>query len=262
MLALGEIVTLQWGRGFAATEGQASFQTSPRPRRFNGAVASQPRKVGAKICDSCHCRASMGPWLRSHGRSERLEQWQDAHTLQWGRGFAATEGCTSHSCWPVMPRLQWGRGFAATEGLWWRCLRSPRYRLQWGRGFAATEGSCQPPPTCETNDGFNGAVASQPRKGRQQHHAGAARVASMGPWLRSHGRVDAFAVISASTLLQWGRGFAATEGRHHCQPRRTACTLQWGRGFAATEGVTIASPCRLECGFNGAVASQPRKERK
>jgi len=59
----------------------------------------------------------MGPWLRSHGRDGtgeplRLLRWQ----LQWGRGFAATEG--DHIGPDTMPylSLQWGRGFAATEG--------------------------------------------------------------------------------------------------------------------------------------------------
>ena len=83
--------------------------------------------------------------------------------------------------------------------------------------------------------------------------------------------------------LQWGRGFAATEGQNigfprkillgfngavASQPRKGACLvsgyirldlpLQWGRGFAATEGCPQPSALlHVRC-FNGAVASQPR----
>jgi hypothetical protein len=131
---------LQWGRGFAATEGRrpastASFTSSfngavaSQPRKaagpdgpgggcrgFNRAVASQPRKAGAELPERRRRLASMGPWLRSHGRV-LIRGWA------WG--------------WEA---LQWGRGFAATEGL--------------------------------------GAGAD----------AGHEELASMGPWLRSHGR--------------------------------------------------------------------------
>jgi len=60
--------------------------------------------------------ASMGPWLRSHGRSMLEPSEKRAIRLQWGRGFAATEGeYQGDDCWKVT-MLQWGRGFAATEG--------------------------------------------------------------------------------------------------------------------------------------------------
>ena len=36
--------------------------------------------------------------------------------------------------------------------------------------------------------------------------------ASMGPWLRSHGRTGLATINHATGVLQWGRGFAATEG--------------------------------------------------
>ena len=40
---------------------------------FNGAVASQPRKAGVPMFGvSSVGGASMGPWLRSHGRFRRL----------------------------------------------------------------------------------------------------------------------------------------------------------------------------------------------
>ena len=39
-----------------------------------------------------------------------------AKRLQWGRGFAATEGWSKNATASVTQWLQWGRGFAATEG--------------------------------------------------------------------------------------------------------------------------------------------------
>ena len=87
------------------------------PECFNGAVASQPRKDGG-----------------------RVSTWRDKSGLQWGRGFAATEGNRLPAAAMTAALLQWGRGFAATEG-------ESRY--------ASVD---------------------------------AGRTASMGPWLRSHGR--------------------------------------------------------------------------
>jgi len=34
----------------------------------------------------------MGPWLRSHGRPVNVPYLCRVRQLQWGRGFAATEG--------------------------------------------------------------------------------------------------------------------------------------------------------------------------
>ena len=112
-----ERLELQWGRGFAATEGEGTDFERLLVERFNGAVASQPRKD--RVPKKSRCRL----------------EW-----LQWGRGFAATEGsCTRR---PVRQNvlLQWGRGFAATEGLHRVVVVPPAAQLQWGRGFAATEG--------------------------------------------------------------------------------------------------------------------------
>ena len=85
---------------------------------------------------------------------------------------------------------------------------------------------------------FNGAVASQPRK-----------------------VVATAAETAADSLLQWGRGFAATEGPGWTAGRWPDVSLQWGRGFAATEGeARRAAGRKKKRSFNGAVASQPRKE--
>ena len=134
-------------------------------------------------------------------------------TLQWGRGFAATEGRKSSPAARDNAELQWGRGFAATEGS--SRISSAEMlsvALQWGRGLAATEGR-------------HNAIGNS-RCGQ----------ASMGPWLRSHGRKNNVRPNATAILLQWGRGFAATEGprSRSCSKRETM--LQWGRGFAATEG--------------------------
>ena len=64
---------LQWGRGFVATEGEANAR---RPR-WPGAASMGPwlrshGRAGAGGQRGAVIRASMGPWLRSHGRRERL----------------------------------------------------------------------------------------------------------------------------------------------------------------------------------------------
>ncbi len=232
--------------------------------RFNGAVALQPRKdTGAVVALIPHL-ASMGPWLCSHGRPGRRFQacglpmlasmgpWLCSHGrtdqrapstasgtgLQWGRGFAATEGgAQAHHLRPALD---------ASMGPW-LCShgRPPPFcatpasqgRLQWGRGFAATEGHRQFLGWSPTLSGFNGAVALQPRKGLAGRGPRGVLQASMGPWLCSHGRASAAS-----------------------RNRRSQSPLQWGRGFAATEGQNRdhRPPDRL-C-FNGAVALQPRKD--
>jgi len=136
-----KIFSLQWGRGFAATEGAGKpiRRTKLQPasmgpwlcshgrstwpmgcisdsRRFNGAVALQPRKEIATILKSKCLSASMGPWLCSHGRRPSRPDARSKKSLQWGRGFAATEGSGLASSPTTEDTLQWGRGFAATEG--------------------------------------------------------------------------------------------------------------------------------------------------
>ena len=50
-------------------------------------------RLPSPIFRLCQGRASMGPWLRSHVRSSfGLRFPSDQVMLQWGRGFAATEG--------------------------------------------------------------------------------------------------------------------------------------------------------------------------
>ena len=179
---------LQWGRGFAATEG-----------------------TFGRAMPHCRHRASMGPWLRSHGRRPASRP----HGRSWSRfnGAVASQPrkVTDEEREAIeYVLLQWGRGFAATEGLTTSTLLAGCVPLQWGRGFAATEGNGEP-------------AAKQ------------ASAASMGPWLRSHGRTASNSRPTASRALQWGRGFAATEGKK----------------------ATTRKPRSSR--FNGAVASQPRK---
>ena len=114
--------------------------------------------------------------------------WTYAARLQWGRGFAATEGKRPLECRSQPSKLQWGRGFAATEGMQSPSPTSEATVLQWGRGFAATEGLLE--------------VIDSRSIIRLQWGRGFAATegfsivyfaiflisASMGPWLRSHGR--------------------------------------------------------------------------
>ena len=181
--------------------------------------------------------------------------------------------------------LQWGRGFAATEGWWARLDMARQERASMGP-WLRSHG--REPLTGRGDDG---------------------RLASMGPWLRSHGRRVTLRFsrcwpncfngavasqprkeqrpdqpVAVPVKLQWGRGFAATEGSEVVSGRRSTETLQWGRGFAATEGLRVLTMAKLvrrasmgpwlrshgrgrvgggevavRHRFNGAVASQPRK---
>ena len=254
---------------------------------FNGAVASQPRKEERSKPREVRRPASMGPWLRSHGRQPKFRQprheleasmgpwlrshgrpmwcvpwswpthasmgpWLRSHgrnlpaaepprdevTLQWGRGFAATEGgwwsVVLHSCgaasmgpWlrshgrsrvPFCFRqearqLQWGRGFAATEGAPATTESSVDVSLQWGRGFAATEGGHDQAGQVKEHGASMGPWLRSHGRTRRTHHVHGDFDASMGPWLRSHGRKFFRGRMDTwENELQWGRGFAATEG--------------------------------------------------
>ena len=115
---------------------------------------------------------------RSHSRAP----------LQWGRGFAATEGRkTPRPGWHRWP-LQWGRGFAATEGPTRSTLHCLRWWLQWGRGFAATEGSNARHRCRDPGDASMGPWLRSHGRIERRRPPPFRPVASMGPWLRSHGR--------------------------------------------------------------------------
>ena len=87
--------------------------------------------------------------------------------------------------------------------------------------------------------------------------------ASMGPWLRSHGRPTACFRRPPSCGASMGP-WLRSHGRGVNDAEAWLCRLlQWGRGFAATEGrVPPHVPRQPQTGFNGAVASQPRKDRQ
>jgi len=134
-------------------------------------------------------RASMGPWLCSHGRVDRPEHKGDQGDASMGP---------------------------------WLCSH--------GRDAGADEAR-------RVYVRFNGAVALQPRKAPRLSGSHSGLCASMGPWLCSHGRHRTRGRNrTAVSLLQWGRGFAATEGVIRRLLASQAAMLQWGRGFAATEG--------------------------
>ena len=156
---------------------------------FNGAVALQPRKAHTVVPVHRHWRvASMGPWLCSHGRELVVRDTQpDLYELQWGRGFAATEG---PSRWSGRSR---DRGFNGAVALQPRKVRHCPTNPSPSPSF---NGAVALQPRKATNAAgrrrcsrcFNGAVALQPRKGHRHHRASVGGVASMGPWLCSHGR--------------------------------------------------------------------------
>ena len=326
---------LQWGRGFAATEGEGGGAMSVEERRFNGAVASQPRKglrrvqarlthtgfngavasqprkgPGVEPVAAHSSEASMGPWLRSHGRPVKLRTftpttrrfngavasqprkgraadggepdaaasmgpWLRSHgrSKSMGMGPAAVAGfngavasqprkaAVAVEVDPPVVALQWGRGFAATEGAFGRLTGAAEARLQWGRGFAATEGHRRNPMS-DVPSSFNGAVASQPRKGRHFAPGHELENASMGPWLRSHGRSTPSRLEPQSNRASMGP-WLRSHGRPASWFSRLTPDVQASMGpWLRSHGrnTRCKRSCCLRERFNGAVASQPRKE--
>ena len=181
-------------------KGRAGRLDDGLTSRFNGAVASQPRKGRpGEPRAGRRSAASMGPWLRSHGRSSPGE----------------------------IPRVRPPRFNGAVASQPRKVQTSPPLfrtakALQWGRGFAATEG----PNSAGTSfrcSGFNGAVASQPRKGKTTWPDRRYGTGFNGA-VASQPRKVAAAISKARSLalLQWGRGFAATEGPRACRPPAAA----------------------------------------
>ena len=207
------VCVLQWGRGFAATEGSpASRSPAPAPS-FNGAVALQPRKARppgrpASCCGRFNGAVALQPRKGQTGKklAATLAGFNGAVALQPRKDNALRDWMEA------ITKLQWGRGFAATEGL--------EHRHQVDAGLAASMG----PWLCSHG------------RGAADARSAGLRGASMGPWLCSHGRPRSGFVQSVITQLQWGRGFAATEGRSVVASASYQLKLQWGRGFAATEG--------------------------
>ena len=112
------------------------------------------------------------------------------------------------------------------------------------------------PPLLRVGPSFIRAVGSQPRNNRSPGPLpDQATLASMGPWLRSHGRIGGAGTGKTTMMLQLGRGFVATEGTPAQAARLRRCVLQWGRGFVATEGRRLWLTSRPTTCFNGAVAS-------
>jgi len=85
-------------------------------------------------------------------------------TLQWGRGFAATEGRDNFRCIYCGATLQWGRGFAATEGRGQSPGLRSFHRASMGPWLRSHGRSRNPNGNIVAANSFNGAVASQPRK--------------------------------------------------------------------------------------------------
>ncbi len=153
----------------------------------------------------------MGPWLCSHGKPASREPLAVVFVASMGPWLCSHGEASGNDSAAYVSQLQWGRGFAATE-----------------RRSASRHG--------RTSGSFNGAVALQPRRGCPRAQRLAEEEASMGPWLCSHGEARATAIRAAVAMLQWGRGFAATERRRGGSVTSRACSR-----------------------FNGAVALQPRR---
>ena len=85
---------LQWGRGFSATEGhRRNWRDHPLSRASMGPWLLSHGRERHQLQHFRERQASMGPWLLSHGRLHRRQRsWLPCHQLQWGRGFSATEG--------------------------------------------------------------------------------------------------------------------------------------------------------------------------
>ena len=235
---------------------------SPVPRAgFNGAVASQPRKVDVGAGLGAVAEASMGPWLRSHGRAHGSSPFENRRSSF--NGAVASQPRKGNPVW-IAARgkgpLQWGRGFAATEGEGDLPPMTSTKTLQWGRGFAATEG-CH--PQAQLRDPGEASMGPWLRSHGRTKYGQTPTLkcrASMGPWLRSHGRRQPDRRHHARIAqLQWGRGFAATEGRRRRSMRRSCVASMgpWLRSHGRTPKQK-AWPAS-QPGFNGAVASQPRK---
>jgi len=197
----------------------------------------QPRKARGNESETETITASMGPWLCSHGRQVPVEvlvvlfpasmgPWLCSH----GRARNTVDRRASSSCFNGAVALQ-PRKVARVQR---ECDADTQ--LQWGRGFAATEGNADRAVAAALSDASMGPwLCSHGRIVGGSFVCGASG-ASMGPWLCSHGRGGSSMGYKRAGWLQWGRGFAATEGTDDIRRGVAAAKLQWGRGFAATEG--------------------------
>ncbi len=188
-------IELQWGRGFVATEGSERTWTDNVRVMLQwgrGFVATEGRIPAKPRAEEEE--ASMGPWLRSHGRTSALTTRPTTWRLQWGRGFVATEG--------ENPRRLDPPARHASMGPW---LRS--------------HGRLPSPPLLTLIGGASMGPWLRSHGRRVAKRAGVVMSsASMGPWLRSHGRSMMMPGRAPLPKLQWGRGFVATEGRKAVLP--------------------------------------------
>ena len=181
---------LQWGHGLAAVDG------CPAARRA---------RVPAQL--------QWGHGLAAVDGPSRLKVGIPAHGLQWGHGLAAVDG------WPARCTSSKSSSFNGATALrpWMEGARRRRLtgqrRLQWGHGLAAVDGiGLDDLP--ELWRGFNGATALRPwmdRGGRRRRRAGLCfnGATALRPWMVAR-RVRA---CSSATMLQWGHGLAAVDGR-------------------------------------------------
>jgi len=207
-------MTLQWGRGWTAAEGQAEAGGQPAhevasmgprldsrgrghrlllpshpQRRFNGAAAGQPRK-GAGVEHRVRCT------YRFNGAAAGQPRKADPRPQP------------THSCLASMgPRLDSRGRKGTTEPQTFFDWASMGPRLDSRGRRSRKEGSVYPNP-----------ASMGPRldsRGRCACIWAAlyGHRASMGPRLDSRGRGRLLQAAGAGCGLQWGRGWTAAEGR-------------------------------------------------
>ncbi len=179
----------------------------------------------------------MGPWPLSHGMGGGGGGSGGADS--GFNGAVASQPRNGDTCCRLprgLPPLQWGRGLSATEwrGQAWQLAAFGWASMgPWPLSHGMRRRRYKPPSGWGA---FNGAVASQPRNGRNRVLPMAARELlqwgrglsatewrtcrgsappscgpSMGPWPLSHGMTRALQNAIKETFLQWGRGLSATE---------------------------------------------------
>ncbi len=109
--------SLQWSHGFSAVESSTlRYRTGVSLRRFNGATAEKPWKVGISRRLGCVLHRFNGatafqPW-KGHGGNPLLRHHV---SLQWSHGFSAVERLAATGPSNLRAPLQWSHGFSAVE---------------------------------------------------------------------------------------------------------------------------------------------------
>ena len=145
-------------------KGMGSRFTTTSASSFNGAVASQPRKVPPAARTALTSPASMGPWLRSHGRNYTPDA--EAIAENGFNGAVASQ-----------PRKGMGSRFTTTSASSFNGAVASQPRKVPPAARTALTSPASMGPWLRSH----GRVVLLIRRLQP-------KAASMGPWLRSHGR--------------------------------------------------------------------------